>query len=82
MTNSSYTPPAEMTARSENIAMQNVAVHAKRDSGMCLSRVLGDITNCSISHITVNVNPVICLKDIEEEFDAITKDIQCRALRQ
>ena len=75
MMNSSYTPEAETTAQRENLA-----VHTKRDSGMCLSKVLGDMTNCSIGHITVNVNPVICMKktekEIEEECDSLAKDMQ------
>ena len=59
---------------------KNSAVHAKLDSGMCLSRVLGDMTNCSIGSITVNVNPVICVKktdkEIEEELDGLARDVQ------
>ena len=80
MTNSLYTSPAETTAKKEKkVAVHYVAVHSQRDSGNCLSRVLGDMTNCSIGNITVNVNPVFCLKksekEIKEEFDAITKDM-------
>ena len=45
-----------------------------------MSRVLGDMMNCSIGSITVNVNPVICVKktdkEIEEEFDGLARDVQ------
>jgi len=67
MTNASYeTAPqaqqGEATVQQENLAVidsqkKSLAVHAKLDGGMCLSRVFGDMTNCSIAHITVNVNP-------------------------
>ena len=75
--NLAYTPEAETTAQGENLA-----VHAKHNSGMCLSRVLGDMTNCSVGHITVNVNPVICMKktgkEIEEEFDTLVNPLGAR----
>ena len=76
---------AEAKVQAENLSVvetrkKNLAVHAKLDSGMCLSRVLGDMTNCSIGSITVNVNPVICVKktdkEIEEEFDGLARDVQ------
>ena len=47
MTNSLYTSPAETTAKKENeVGVHSVAVHSQCDSGNCLSRVLGDMTNC------------------------------------
>ena len=51
--NSSYATPAS-SPNENNFAVQNVAVHAKREGGMCLSKVLGDVTNCSISNISVH----------------------------
>ena len=69
--NSSYAPPAETSSHNENnFAVQNVAVHAKRDSGMYLSKVFSDMANCSIGRITVNgFSLKKTEKEIEEEFD-------------
>ena len=72
MMNSSYAPPthqAEASVQGENMpaetSKKGLTVHARPE--MCLSRVLGDMTNCSIGHITVNVNPMICIKKTEKE---------------
>ena len=88
MLNSSYTPPAhqaQASVQGENIPaveetrQKSLTVHARPDYGM-LSKVLGDMTNCSIGHITVNVNPTIYIKktekEIEDEFDALAKYVQ------
>ena len=68
--NSSYAPPA--ASPNEN---KNVAVHAKCESGMCLSRVLGDMTNCLIGNITGFFCVKKTEKEIEQEFNAVTRDL-------
>ena len=56
-----------------------MAVHVKRDSGTCEVLFESARQYDSSSHITVNVNPVVCVKktekEIEEEFNAIAKDM-------
>ena len=52
---------------------------AKPECSSNLSRVLGDMTNCTIQNLTINVNPSITIhktaKEIEEEFDALVTKI-------
>ena len=76
MSNASYKKPdaVETGPQKENL-LTSVHTNTKVDGGTCLSRVLGDMSNCTIGNLTINVNPVINVQraetQIEEEFDAL-----------
>ena len=44
-------------------------------SSRCVEQIFGDLTNCTIGHITINVAPQFSTHStkIEEEFDSLAK---------
>ena len=44
-------------------------IHTKPADGTCLSHVLGDMTNCTIGSLSINIKPVITMQKTETEIE-------------
>jgi len=69
--------PAQMecsrAVETSQMTVKNVAANPGSD----LQRVFGDLTNCTIGKITININPAVTVQQTaEEEFDEIVKSLE------
>ena len=72
MTNSSY---ENRDKSGESTCKLNQVVANTSSSSDNIRRLFGDMTNCTIGNITVNVNPSIQIEcnKVEEEFDRLVR---------
>ena len=72
--------PAEMEcSRATDTPQVMVKNAAALSRGSDLQRVFGDLTDCNIGKITININPAITVQqssDHKEEFDEIVKNVE------
>ena len=69
--------PAQMEcSRAVETSQMTVKIAAANPGGD-LQRVFGDLTNCTIGKITININPAVTVQQTaEEEFDEIVKSLE------
>ena len=77
--NSSLSPKSNVSYSDSQKENVQVSMQSKPEAPTTLSRVLGDMTNCTIQNMTINVNPSITItrsaQEIEEEFDTLVSRI-------
>ena len=76
------TEPASFTDESQKVCSEQVAVTQDTGSasGSNMGKLFGDLTNCSIGHITINVNPnihptITIHQDDDDKYDEIVSSL-------